>query len=1244
VRGILIVAAGLLAWPAHFQTGPSTEKRFPPLKKPPGFTAKLFACDPLIEYPSAIALGPRPGSLFVATDYLTGLGTAITRRDEVRLIEDTDGDGYADRAIVFAKELNSVQGLAYHDGTLYVMHAPFLSALRDTDGDGKADQRKDLLTGLGLPPEKNDTRLHCANGVVVGHDGWLYLALGDHGCDVRRPEGDRLVLQGGGIVRCRPDGRDLHVFATGLRNIYDVALDAELNVFVRDNENDGGDYKIRVCHSFIGADHGYPYLYYEHPDEALPPLADLGLGSSAGGVCYLERQFPAQYRGNLFFCEWGRSVVRYSPERTGSGFGQLREIQFAAGADNDPYGFKPTDLVIDRDGSLFVADWADGQQPRRGRGRIYRITHRDHRHPFAPAPRPLSADGWVARLNSDSYAERIEAQKALVQLGHGGVQAVRQAMTTGKLGVAGRLHAVWVTAQAGGSADDLFEVARTDKDPRVQAQAMRAWADLADPILVRHRLDAGPCDALTAQRVAGWAADKDSRVLLEVVIALGRLGWHDVPGWLARVLRKPDPALAHAAMQALRRSDNWPAVMQLCDRPDSDPLRAVALRALAEQYVPVVVDGLIDRLHTDGDPPRRRQYADLLGRVCKRPGPWTYWGYRPPPRPANTLAWERTDAIGRALDKALGDPDRALRLLVLRRMQRDKVLPSLDALRRWLRDEEDTARLAAILESLRERPAAEIRDLLEALAAAQNKPIPPRLAALTLFTAGLDAPREKRLLELALKLDDGPVLAEALRQLGQRPRLQASALLLGKLRSADRTVRAAAVEAVSTLDVSEAAEPVRQLLDDKDREVRRAAAAAVGKLGVRSAAPALLKLARDPDAGVRRSSLESLRLLGESRAVPLAIAALGDPETRWAGLQCVADLGGPDQAAAVIDLARHDPSAEVLPLVLRMLTDWARRPGVKRGELDRAAAELQGASGILALWFVTGPLPADDAERLAATGGEPKEGGPRWQALFAAGAEARVQLRPVRPAAPSVWLAYTDLRVPQRTAVECLGGASSALRIWLNGRLVHARAETRPFRPDSERFEAILEKGTNRVVIAVPATEARAEFHLHFRRKASTAEHEKLTQASLTRPGNPERGRKLFFDAARTQCVKCHRVGDQGERIGPELTGVGSRFPRIHLIESILQPSRTVAPGFQGVSVMLKSGRLLSGLKVAETDETLTLADSKADKQVLRKADIEEQQPQSVSVMPEGLEKALSVEEFVDLIAFLASLRGDRPR
>src|SRR5919197_1740467 len=104
------------------RTGPRTEKRFPPLKLPPGFKATLFACDPFIEYPSVIAAGPKANSLFVAIDYMTGLGEEIVRRDEIRLIEDGDGDGYADSSTVFAGGFNSIQGLAYHDGSVYVMH------------------------------------------------------------------------------------------------------------------------------------------------------------------------------------------------------------------------------------------------------------------------------------------------------------------------------------------------------------------------------------------------------------------------------------------------------------------------------------------------------------------------------------------------------------------------------------------------------------------------------------------------------------------------------------------------------------------------------------------------------------------------------------------------------------------------------------------------------------------------------------------------------------------------------------------------------------------------------------------------------------------------------------------------------------------------------------------------------------------------------------------------------------------
>jgi putative membrane-bound dehydrogenase-like protein len=637
---ILIAAALVGAGGQDPRTGPATEKRFPPLRLPPGFNATLFACDPFIEYPSAIAAGPKAGSLFVAVDYLTGLGEPIVRRDEIRLIEDADGDGYADRSTVFANGFNSIQGLAYHDGNVYVMHAPFLTALRDTKGTGVADERRDLLTGLGLPPEKNPTRLHGANGVVAGHDGWLYLALGDHGADVTRPEGDRLLLQGGGILRCRPDGRELHVFATGLRNIYDVALDAELDVFVRDNDNDGGDYRVRVCHSFFGADHGYPYLYAERPDETLPPLADLGRGASAGGVCYVERGFPPEYWGDLFFCEWGRAVVRYQPRRAGSGFGPVKEIEFAAGAANDPYGFKPTDLVVQRDGALFVADWADGQRPRRGHGRIYRITSNE---PLKPPGRS------TVGLDSESYHERVEAQLALQKQGAAGLKIVRQMLADGKLGPRGRMHAVWLLTHGTQAVEELLKLAATDPDAAVRVQAIRAVADLTDPVLWMRRLDAGRGNVLVARRLAALGEGGDTRLQREVVVALARLNWSDTPGWLTRHVPKPDAPLAHAAMQALRTARNWPAVLQLLDRPAEDPIRAIALRAVAGQYEPALVERLVGRLQTETEAENRRIYANLLARVHRKPGPWVYWGPRPGPRPANAVDWECTAAIAAAL-------------------------------------------------------------------------------------------------------------------------------------------------------------------------------------------------------------------------------------------------------------------------------------------------------------------------------------------------------------------------------------------------------------------------------------------------------------------------------------------------------------------------------------------------------------------------------------------------------------------
>ncbi|MEX1095041.1 MAG: PVC-type heme-binding CxxCH protein [Planctomycetales bacterium] len=1269
-------------------TGPATEKRFPPLQVSAGFQATLFACDPLIEYPSAIALGPRPGSLFVAIDYMTGLGTEIIRRDEIRLIEDTDGDGYADSAPVYAGGFNSIMGLAYHAGTVYVMHAPYLTALRDTDGDDQADERRDLLSGLGLTPEENPVRLHCANGVTVGHDGWLYLALGDHGCDVKRPEGDRLVLEGGGILRCRPDGGGLHVFSRGLRNIYDVALDEELNVFVRDNENDGGDYKVRVCHSFHGADHGYPYLYSERPDEALAPLADLGLGSSAGVACYLERQFPAEYRGGLFACEWGRAVVHYRLERAAgkAGFAPVRETRFAWGADDDPYGFKPTDLVVDRDGALYVSDWCDGQRPQRGRGRIYRIRHEAGAKQAAEnraAERPRSLDEWIAKLDSESHHERVEAQEAIIAAGADGLQAVQDRIKSQRLGVRGRSHAVWVLAGEGSAASrgKLFESARGDSDPRVRAQAVRALADLVDPVVRRHRLDAVLDDRefAVARRLFKLAEQElaelgDRRVALEALIAIGRLRWRETPHWFTTGSHAAalvgDASLEHAAVQALRRSGKWRDVLMLLHPVTEGPERTIALRALSGQAVPEVADGLIELLQHP-DPTRRLEYADALTRIHRKPGPWVYWGYRPPPRPANTVAWEKTDTIEEALDRLLADPDRAVRLAVLAAMRREKVPTRLAALSSWLESEREPARVAAILEALRAHPAEDVRDLMERTVANPKRDLAARRAALALFIAGLDEASEGRLLHLADAVQEDVVsaelIADLLEELGRRPKVSARLELLMELKSPHPEIRRAALAALAERREPDAANAALRLLDDRSAAVRGAAASVAGRLEVRDAADPLLRLARDDDDAVRRASFDALRRLREPRAVPLAVAALADRQTEVAALDVLGELGSSEQAGAVIDVADRDPSPEVVPRAVSFLAKCGQDPALadaRRAELARAVAELQGKSGTIVAWRVCGPLAlaaAADLSRRIAAGENVAQSASgeeiRWRTLFGTGLDARVRIDPPERPAPAasnvtgvrVWLAVGDVTVSERMPVQVLASSSGTFEIQLDGRRIHQRGESRSFATDSDRCDATLEKGGHRlaVLISAPAEPKEgegAQFHLRFRRKSASAQHEELVRAALARAGNAGRGRQLFLDADGSQCIKCHRIGEQGERIGPDLSGLGDRFSRIHIIESILEPSRTVTPGYQTLAVALSSGLVVSGIKVAETEETLTLADSQGKQHVLLKSEIEEQAPQSKSTMPDDLAKPLSVEQFVDLIAFLASQKGVREK
>jgi putative heme-binding domain-containing protein len=564
---------------------------------------------------------------------------------------------------------------------------------------------------------------------------------------------------------------------------------------------------------------------------------------------------------------------------------------------------------------------------------------------------------------------------------------------------------------------------------------------------------------------------------------------------------------------------------------------------------------------------------------------------------------------------------------------------------RWLEDEFQPDHVAAILASLH-GPAADIRPFVEAVIRNRRHSTPNRLTALARFDSELGE-AGKRLAALSEALEDGPVLADALRRAQHYPKFAAIPLLAKKLKSPDVEVRAAAIETLGTLHAAEGREPVVALLQDKDVRVRRAAAGAAGKLKAKPAIETLLKLMTDADPAVRRACLNSLGQLREPRAVPLAVAALRDRELEREALSCLASMGGPAQAEPVIELAKRNPSIDVLSLAVTILLGWQGREkpaGTAWQALHGALAEIQGSNGILLNWTVREPLPVPIApwiiERVASVG--PLADPTGWSGRLATGMESRVQLVAKDPPKNAGWLAYTDVVVPETIEVEFLASSRASLQVWLNGRSLHRHDQDRVFQIDSDRFAGTLVKGANRLLVQVGSANDTAVFHLRFRRKSAKAEHERLTQAALTRAGNPASGRKLFLDTEKSLCLKCHRLSNQGERIGPDLTGVGSRFSRIYLVESILEPSRTIAPSFGTLVVALKNGKVLTGVKVTETETTLTLADNQGQKHLLTKADIEEQQVSPVSTMPEGLEKRLTVNEFVDLIAFLASQQEGR--
>ncbi len=141
----------------------------------------------------------------------------------------------------------------------------------------------------------------------------------------------------------------------------------------------------------------------------------------------------------------------------------------------------------------------------------------------------------------------------------------------------------------------------------------------------------------------------------------------------------------------------------------------------------------------------------------------------------------------------------------------------------------------------------------------------------------------------------------------------------------------------------------------------------------------------------------------------------------------------------------------------------------------------------------------------------------------------------------------------------------------------------------------------------------------------------------ITQRGNLKRGRKIFL--TRGSCANCHRLNGQGKEVGPDLSEIGSKLSREAMYVAILDPSAGISHNYETYQALLTNGTVFSGIKVSETDDAVTLKSAEALVRTIPHDEIDEIFKNKLSLMPAGLQKTMTVQQLVDLVEFLMSLK-----
>ncbi len=578
---------------------PDPQKQKNAFNLPEGMEIELFASDPMMSKPVQINWDAQGRLWLVSSGMYPHILPGAEENDSIIILEDTNGDGKADKRTVFADNLHIPTAVQPADGGAYVANSTEILFLKDTDGDGKADHRQVVLSGFGT----EDTH-HLVHTFKTGPDGMLYflqsIYIHSH---LETPHGVRRLM-GGGIWHLRPETMQAEILSKGLINPWGFIFDKYGQTFATDGA--GG--------------HGINFVFPRSVFRASPGSARHlnGLNPGSPKLCGLEvlsgSHIPEKYRGLLIAPDFrGHRINTYKLQPKGSTYTSTRVEDFLSSSHR---AFRPIDVKMGPDGAVYIADWynpiiqhgeVDFRDKRRDhtRGRIWRVSFKDQPLSKKQNFTKFSTEDLLKTLTSTERFDRDQARLQLRQRANSEVMPHLDKWTNSLNKDHDRLEALWTYQARNKTNIPLLQKLILSEDPRYRAAALRH-------LYHRHSEIPG------ASQIASLAiSDPNPQVRLWAISCLAQMpSTNSVPTALKALDQEVDKPIDFALWSIVREhQDHWVPQFQEGKKPFGDNLKHLVFAAKALGK-PLALETVFTALQNDSLSPQQQNEAlQLIGQI-----------------------------------------------------------------------------------------------------------------------------------------------------------------------------------------------------------------------------------------------------------------------------------------------------------------------------------------------------------------------------------------------------------------------------------------------------------------------------------------------------------------------------------------------------------------------------------------------------------------------------------------------------